>query len=181
MITPNDQDAVTVDNLKVAQFIYLLLTNPAIRHVIDTNTSKVVLILGRFTEARKKVLDALRDELRTRNYTPMVCDFEKPDSRDLTETIMTLASMARFIVADTSAAKSIPQELSHIIPNLPSVPIQPLLLRSEEREHAMFEHWKRYPWVLPSFLYDDEAHPLASLSEKVIGQAEQKRLEQTGA
>jgi hypothetical protein len=43
----------------------------------------------------------------------------------------------------------------------------------------MFEHWRQYPWVLPDFLYKDEAHLLASLSDKVIQPAEQKRQEQT--
>lgn len=74
VITPDHQPAVTVDDLKVAQFIYLLLANPNIRAVIDTITSKVVLILGRFTEERKAVLDALRDELRNHKLTPVVFD-----------------------------------------------------------------------------------------------------------
>ena len=43
-ITPEDQPTITVDNLEVAQFIYLLLNNKKIRDVIDTITSKVVLI-----------------------------------------------------------------------------------------------------------------------------------------
>lgn len=54
---------ITVDNLEVAQFIYLLLNNEKIRQVIDTITSKVVLILGRFTDERKSVIDAIREEL----------------------------------------------------------------------------------------------------------------------
>lgn len=57
-------------------------------------------------------------------------DLEKHKSRDLTETMINLASISRFVIADMSAAKSIRQELSHIIPNLPSVPIQPVLLAS---------------------------------------------------
>jgi len=52
---------ITVDNIEVAQFIYLLLHNEKIRDVIDTITSKAVLILGRFTDERKAVLDALRE------------------------------------------------------------------------------------------------------------------------
>src|SRR5215471_12101124 len=132
----------------VAQFIYLLLNNEEIRTVIDTITSKVVLILGRFTSDRKAVLDAIREELRRRNYLPVLFDFAKPTSRDLTETVSTLAHMARFILADLTDARSIPQELMRIVPDLPSVPVQPLLLTSD-REYAMFEHFTNYPWVLP--------------------------------
>jgi predicted AAA+ superfamily ATPase len=85
-----------VDNLEVALFIYLLLNNERIRQVIDTITSKAVLMLGRFTSDRKAVLDAIRDELRQRGYLPILFDFEKPAGRDLTESISTLAHMARF-------------------------------------------------------------------------------------
>jgi hypothetical protein len=86
VITPPDESAIQVDNLEVAQFVYLLLNNERIRHEIDTITSKVVLILGRFTPERKIVLDTIREELRKRDYLPVLCDFEKPSSRDLTET-----------------------------------------------------------------------------------------------
>src|SRR5207245_196134 len=77
VITDEHEPTITLDNLKVAQFIYLLLNNAEIRGVIDTITSKVVLILGRFTNERKKVLEAIREELRKRNYTPVLFDFEK--------------------------------------------------------------------------------------------------------
>ena len=58
-ITPEDQPTITVDNIKIAQFIFLLLNNEEIRDVIDTITTKVVLILGRFTPERKSVLARL--------------------------------------------------------------------------------------------------------------------------
>jgi hypothetical protein len=64
VITPFGEAAITVDDIKVAQFIYLLLNNKEIREVINTITSKAVLILGRFSDERKAVLDAIRDELR---------------------------------------------------------------------------------------------------------------------
>ena len=102
---------ITVDNLEVAQFIYLLLHNDKIRDVIDTLTSKVVLILGRFGE-RKPVLDAIKEELRKRDYLPILFDFEGPKSRDLTETVSTLAHMARFVIADITDAKSIQQSFN---------------------------------------------------------------------
>src|SRR5579885_854589 len=47
VITNYFEPEITVDNLEVAQFIYLLLNNKKIRDVIDTIAKKIVLILGR--------------------------------------------------------------------------------------------------------------------------------------
>jgi uncharacterized protein YjbI with pentapeptide repeats len=170
---------ITVDRLEIAQLIYLLLNNRKIGEVIDTIGKKAVLILGRFSPERKAILDAIRHELRKRNYLPVLFDFEKPGSRDLTETISTLAHMARFVIADITDAKSIPQELTAIVPNLPSVPVQPLLLASQH-EYGMFEHFRRYPWVLEPFLYEDQEKLLAELQAKVLAPAEAKAKELTG-
>jgi uncharacterized protein YjbI with pentapeptide repeats len=176
IITPHNEPTITVDNLEVAQFVYLLLRNQRLRHVIDTITSKVVLILGRFTDEQKAVLDALRDELRKRDYLPILFDFDKPANRDLTETVSTLAHLARFVIADLTGAKSLPQELQAVVPTLPSVPVQPLL-QAEAREWAMFEHFPRYPWVLPICAYGCTEDLLAALAERVIAPAEQKAKE----
>jgi hypothetical protein len=173
VITLPSEPTITVDNLKVAQFIHLLLNNQEIRDVIDSITSKVVLILGRFTNERKAVLDALRDGLREKNYSPVLFDFEKPANRDITETVSTLAHLARFVIADITEPKSISQELSHIVPILPSVPIMPLLQVSE-REYGMYEHFISYPWVQPIYHYHDLYELLHYLREHVIDPAEEK-------
>ena len=137
-------------------------------------TSKAVLILGRFTDERKVVLDALREELRKRNYLPILFDFAPSTTRDTTETISLLARMARFVVADITDAKSIPQELAVIVPDLPSVPVQPLLLEGSA-EYSMFEHFKRYPWVLETYRYLSSERLIADLGERVIDPAEKWR------
>ncbi len=176
VITLPNEPTITVDNLEVAQFIYLLLNNKKIRDVIDTITSKVVLILGRFTPERKTVLDALREELRKQNYLPILFDFEKPGSRNFTETVRTLAHLARFIIADLSDPSSIPQELQAIIPTL-AVPVQPVLLEGK-REYAMFiDFLHTYHWVLPVHYYLDQANLLTTLKEHVIAPAELKAQE----
>ena len=63
VITKYDEPTVTVDDIEVAQFVYLLLHNEKIRNVIDTIGKKGVLLLGRFTEGRMVVLERLRDKL----------------------------------------------------------------------------------------------------------------------
>ena len=109
---------VTVDNLEVARFVYLLLKNEKIRGIIDTIGKKGVLILGRFTPAeRKAVLDALRDELRRLDFVPMDFDFERPAERDFTETIKTLAGLSRFVIADITNPKSSPLDLQATVPD----------------------------------------------------------------
>lgn len=90
VITMPSEPEVSVDDLKVAQFLHLVIANANIRDVIDTVTTKVVLVLGRFTPERKTVLDAVHDALRSRDLIPVLFDFERPHTRDITETVTTL-------------------------------------------------------------------------------------------
>jgi hypothetical protein len=65
-----------------------------------------------------------------------------------------------------------------VVLSLPFVPVQPLLLASQ-REYGMFEHFRRYPWVLEPYLYEDQDGLLAALTEKVIEPAENMAKQQT--
>jgi uncharacterized protein YjbI with pentapeptide repeats len=172
IITPAHEPEVTVDDLEVAQFVYLLLHNEKIRRVIDTVTSKVVLILGRFTPERKAVLDAIREELRIRHYVPILFDFDVPAGRDITQTVSLLARMARFIIADLTEASSIQKELESIVPHL-AVPVQPLHGK-EERPYSMFKDYWKYDWVLPVHRYESLTPLLGTMADKVIAPAEKK-------
>lgn len=175
VITPSGEFDITLDNLEVAQFIYLLLNNQKIRNVIETITTKLVLILGRFTSERKAVLDAIRKELRMRGYLPVLFDFDKPATRDITETVRTIAYLAHFIIADLTDPSSIPQELQAIVPDL-AIAVQPVL-QTGKREHSMFVDFRKYTWVLPIHHYNDINDLLKSLDEKVIAPAEAKATE----
>jgi uncharacterized protein YjbI with pentapeptide repeats len=173
IVTPSDEPEIAVDSIEVAQFIYLLLHNEKIRDVIDTITSKAVLILGRFTEDRKAVLDAMRDELRQRGYLPILFDFEGPLSRNRDETITLLARLARFVIADISDAKSVLQELRAIVPDLPTLPVQPVIVAAQE-EPGMFDFYHCYDWFLKVHRYDNQKQLIADLGERVILPAETK-------
>jgi len=174
IVTPRGEPLITVDNLGVAQFIYLLLSNEELREVIDTVTANAVLVLGRFTPERKAVLDRLREALRSRGYLPILFDCDKSAGRDLTETISTLAHLARFIIVDLTEARGIPHELQRIVPDLPSVPIQPFLA-SSDREYARLEDFKDYPWVLRPYRYKNQETLLENLEKKVIAPAEKRK------
>lgn len=173
IITPIMSSVITVDNLEVAQFIYLLLHNEKIRDVIDTITSKVVLILGRFTRKRKTILNTIRNEVRKYNYSPVLFDFKVPLSRDITETIRILAHMAKFVIVDITDPRSVPQELGATVPHLTSVAFLPIL-QSTKAEYGMFEHFKKYPWVLPICYYRDIDDLKKIFEKKIIRPAEMK-------
>ena len=154
IITRPDESTVTVDNIKVAQFIYLILKNEEIRNVINTLTSKTVLILGRFSiPERKIILDSLRNKLREFDLLPIVFDFDRPTDRDFTETIKTLAGMCYFVIADVTNPKSSPLELQATVPDyqIPFVPI----IQEGERPFAMMANLQtKYNWVLDTISYD---------------------------
>jgi hypothetical protein len=139
----------------------------------DTITSKAVLILGRFTPERRAVLDAIREEIRKQNLLPMMFDFTPSAGQTTLETVSTLAHMARFVIADLTDAKSVLQELQAIVPNNPSVPVQPLRLASQE-ERGMFDFIRRFPWVLEAYRYHSGDEVLASL-EQIIARAEEAK------
>jgi uncharacterized protein YjbI with pentapeptide repeats len=162
---------ITVDNLEVAQFIHLLLNNEKIRDVIDTVTSKVVLILGRFTPKRKVVLDAIKAEIRKYGYLPVMFDFDKPSSRDTIETASILAHMARFVIADITDAKSVLQELQRIVPSLPSVPVKPILSKVDY-EPGMFDHIQQFRSVLDVYVYESIEELISSLDRSVVAPAQ---------
>lgn len=153
IITDCDEPDIACDSVEIAQFLHLLLNNKRLRDVIDTVTSKVVLILGRFSEQCFPFLTDLRRRLREAGYVPVLFDFERPQNRDFTETVSTIAHLARFVVADISEPRSVPHELASVAKNLLSVPIQPLL-RATEQPYGMFADVARLPNLMPIHRYE---------------------------
>jgi len=135
-----------------------------------------VLILGRFIPERKAELDVIREGLRKRNYLPILFDFDKPASRNMTDIVSTLAHMARFIIVDITDPRSVPHELTTIIPNLLSVPVQPIIL-SSAREHGIFADFKIYPWILKIHRYNGLDDLIKSVEQEVIVPAENRAKE----
>jgi pentapeptide repeat protein len=74
--------------------------------------------------------------------------------------------LARAIIADLTDARSVPQELMSVIPNLPSVPLKPIIA-FPAAEYGMFEHFRKYPWVREAVSYVDSHDLLAQLRENI--------------
>jgi hypothetical protein len=135
-----------------------------------------VLILGRFSKKRKAVLDAIRNEFRKSeyDYLPIVFDFPPAKNQTTVETIKTLASIARFVFADLTDARSILQELQTIVPISPSVAVR-LLIKKSTHEYGMLDHIRSFRSVVQNtYDYEDLAELIASIKDNIILPAEVK-------
>jgi len=174
VITRPDQPTVTVDNIEVAQFVYLLLHNEKIRDVIDTIGKKGVLLLGRFTEGRMAVLEKLRDKLRDLGFVPMVFNFDKPETKDFTETVRLLCNLSHFVIVDITNPRSAPLELQAAVPDY-MVPFAPILQQGEQPFSMFVDLQNKYDWVLqPVVGYPSVDRLIEVLEDKVVRPAEAK-------
>jgi uncharacterized protein YjbI with pentapeptide repeats len=178
-ITPPSEPDIMVDNLEVAQFLYLILHNEKLRHVIDTITTKVVLLLGRFTPERKLILDSLREVFRAKGYVPILFDFDPPSNRNSTETVTLLARMARFLIVDLTDPSSAPHELASIIPAV-KAPVKPIIANGS-KPYAMFRDFQDNDCVLALLTYDSREALLDRLDMEIIDPAEKKHKQSSGS
>lgn len=177
IISRGGDSVITVDNIKIAQFIYLILNNHEIQNAINILTSKSVLILGRFAlPERKAILDTLRDKLRDYNLLPIVFDFDRPTDKDFTETIKTLAGLSYFVIADVTNPKSSPLELQATVPDY-QIPFVPIIQEGESPFAMMVDLQKKYSWVLKTVTYDSLETLIKVLKPLIIDPAMKKRQE----
>lgn len=177
VITPEDAPRITVDDLSVAQLFYLLLDNRHVGTMLGALTSKVVLILGRFSPERKAVLDAVRINLRALGYLPVLFDFERAKSRDFTETVLTLAGLSLFVICDLTDPASVPAELEATVPKF-MIPFA-LVIQKGEKPFSMFvDLVRRHDWILSPVLRYESAEDLtARLHAEVVMPAVRKNAE----
>jgi uncharacterized protein YjbI with pentapeptide repeats len=181
---PHNEPSITVDDLEMAQFMYMLIRYEKLRKVIDVVTSKVVLILGRFGK-RLSILNALQEQLRNyvdeegkARYIPVVFDFEGPKSQDLMTTVRTIAHLSRFIIVDLTAPKSAAVEVHDIVPQLKTAVKLIIDVSSGEQPPKVLESDLKYDWLIPEvYGYGSVEELCANLESYVISPAEEKRQE----
>ncbi len=165
------EPVITVDNLEVAQFIYLLLNHKKLRDVLNATTERGVLLLGRFGGGGLEVLQAIAAKLQEQHYLPMIFDFERPQDRDYTETVKTLAGLSHFVIADLSGP-SVPKELEATVPDY-EIPFA-LICQADTKPFVMSIDLFKYRWVLqPAVLFSTVEDLLSKLPTRVIEPAEE--------
>jgi hypothetical protein len=151
-----------------------LLHNQKIRDVIDTIGKKGVLLLGRFTEGRMTILEQLREKLRSLGYVPMVFNFDKPETKDFTETVRLLANLSHFVIVDITNPRSAPLELQATVPD-DMVPFVPILGQGQDPFAMFVDLQNKYDWVLqPVIGYSSVDRLLEVLEDKIVKRAEAK-------
>jgi len=174
ILTKESEPTVTIDELEVAQFLNLMLRNEKLRRLIDAVTSRAVLILGRFSVPRKRVLDAIRAELRRRGYVPVVFDFNRPATRDFVETVSTIAHMARFVVADMTDARIVVEEVPHIVRST-NVPLLPLLEGGTGAEPLTLSNLRiNHRSLLNTVVYRSQKELISSFETSVLQPVERR-------
>jgi uncharacterized protein YjbI with pentapeptide repeats len=172
LVITDKEPHIRVDDLEVAQFIYLLLNRQKLRNVITTLGQKTVLILGRFTE-RKALLDGIAGKLRELGYLPIVFDFERPTDRDITETVKVLAGLSLFVIADITNPRSVPLELQATVPDY-MVPFVTLVEKNQPMFSMFYGLPGKYHWALPLLEYPSSERLLATFEDKVVNEALKK-------
>jgi hypothetical protein len=114
----------------------------------------------------------VRDELRKRGYLPIVFNFDKPETKDFTETVRLLAGMSRFVIADITNPKSSPLELQATVPEI-MVPFQPIIEQGDKPFAMLQDLWiKHRDWVFEPIEYSSVDRLVETMDAEIIGPAE---------
>jgi uncharacterized protein YjbI with pentapeptide repeats len=170
----DDRRSLRIRDIETAQLI-AQVREGKFANAVNEMTRCAVLLLGRFEGERSRSLDAIKIELEARGYLPLIFDFTEPKGRTMTETVVLLAHMVKFIVADISEPRSVGHELRSIIPTL-GVPVVPVIFAGE-KAFSMFGDYWRYDWVLDIVEYRDTEDLANKLGDRIIDPALQKAVQ----
>jgi hypothetical protein len=175
LIITSGEAQVRVNNLRVAQLIFMIRDNAKISDVFTGVSDAAVLVLGRFTpDARQRVLGVVRERLLAHARLPVIFDFPRPEDRDWTETVRILAGLSRFVIVDLTDPKSVPLELEAVVRSY-QIPFVPIIQRGQ-RPFAMFRDlYNQFDWVLEPVEYEDEKELGAHFKAAIVDRAESER------
>lgn len=126
-----------------------------------------MLLLGRFTGGGKHVLRILAAQLRKLGYAPIIFDFAPSASRDQIETVIGLAWLSCFVIADLTNPKSVRLETYAIVPQL-AVPFATIVRANQSPASLMAPLRRKFEWVLPTHSYRDDKELVRRLEAGIV-------------
>jgi hypothetical protein len=162
-----DTHPIFLDDLETAQAVSVFLDSENVGKRLGVAFSRLVLILGCFSQEGETILDSMRRELKRNEYQSVIVDFSNASQRLHRGNLSLLAGLAQFILADVTESKGIAQALVSIVESAPAVPIQPLYKHGSS-PWRLNEQMKKYNWVLEPRSYKD-GRELEKLIGDVLG------------
>jgi hypothetical protein len=105
-------------------------------------------------------------------------DFEGSHSQNVTNTVITVARLSRFVIADITDPRTVPYELAAIVKHAEEVPIKPLFTGTKtltlEALPTGYKDLLQQDQVLALRHYRDRSDLLASFENAIIEPAENK-------
>lgn len=142
-----DHYPLMVHDIEIAQFIHLMTNNKSLGKALNAMIDKGVLILGKFRDQGRELLEFVATRLKSRNFIPIIFDFQNPEENKIIETVTVLAGISRFIVVDLSGP-SVPAELERITSTYSRPIISFTKETNEDKVYAMFSDLLRKRQVL---------------------------------
>jgi hypothetical protein len=145
------------------------LDGEGVSRMLSEVASRSVLILGRFTLARKPILELIRREISTkpRQYVPILFDFDRPHELTMLESVLRFAAVSRFVIADLSDPKWVLAEFGKIVGAFNSLPIVPII-HASQREDEVVAYVEGFRSAHKVVRYRDEAHLRSILDSEIL-------------
>lgn len=171
VIAPSDDEqGFTVDNLEVAQFLYLILNNKKLTDIIKVMRTSAVLILGSFSDDSIEFLEVMRDCLSESGYLPMIFNFDTSKTSIRMETVQTLALLSNFVIVDLSEPAGQLVEYANLVPTTHV----PFIKIARDGTHVTSMVAGLYPWTpvdiirYPPVLGEAKAHIPSLLVNEIV-------------
>lgn len=137
-VSEQDHYPLMVEDIEIGQFIHLMTNNKSLGRALNAMIDKGVLILGKFRDEGREILEFVARRLKSKNFIPIIFDFQNPDENKLIDTVTVLAGISRFIVVDLSGP-SVPAELERITSTYSRPIISFTSDTNEDKVYAMFK------------------------------------------
>jgi len=170
ILTAEADPMVTVDNIRIPQFIQAYLDSEAIRKAVYSITFRAVLFLGRFAFLeRKAILKSLTNKLREYGLLPIVVDLNPASDERLNETINYLSEVAYFMIADLTNPRTYLGDMRAEITKI-EMPLLPILQVGTSQITNLAE-LQRFRWTLEPVEYTSADDLVQAVTPETIDAA----------